>query len=270
MSDALNPGNLKPYRSGDNMSQRMASASDLNRPINAIEAMIAHLQNNLSGPKLPEGRVVEVWIGKTIATPDGATVFTGSTYWVRRQKVLTDTAPEKLGYVNDEDIPGLALVVPALNLSEYVGESHLVPTGEIVLVVGFDGGNGTGKRQYFFVGGSGRGILARITAQGGSFPDFTYTTQRIIGYNSALTGAARWVTDGIDLPSVNGFEQVTGTPPYTHATGVTITDIDGTVNGGDCMIRPIGVGAIVQLYSIPTSAGDALVYIFSAPNSAQA
>lgn len=113
-------------------------------------------------------------------------------------------------------------------------------------------------------------FLARITAVSGSYPKWTYTVQRVIAYDSTLTGAARAVTDGTNLTACNGFELVTGTAPYTHATGVTISNAtDGTVNSGSCKIKAIGVGALVYVTPVFNADPVTVTYLFSAANSAQ-
>jgi hypothetical protein len=113
-------------------------------------------------------------------------------------------------------------------------------------------------------------FTARITAVSGSFPAWSYTVQRVVSYNSAGTGAARAVTDGVNLTALNGFELVTGTAPYTHATGITITNATtGVVNSGSCLIQAIGVGAVVDVDTIPDSSGGGVTYIFKVPNSAE-
>lgn len=137
------------------------------------------------------------------------------------------------------------------------------PEGIIIYVPPADGGDGDGRPS------GGGGFFARITNVSGSFPLFTYTGQRVIGYDSTLTGSARAVTDGEDKTLVNGFELVTGTAPYTHAVGVTISNATtGVVNSGSCVIKAIGIGAVVWVEPFTSSSGD-ITYLFSAPNSAQ-
>jgi hypothetical protein len=114
-------------------------------------------------------------------------------------------------------------------------------------------------------------FLARITGVSGSFPKWTYTVQRLTAYDASLTGAARAVTDGDSLTAYNGFELVTGTAPYTHAAGVTISNAtDGSVNSGSCKIKSIAVGAVVWVVPVFNASADGSVtYLFSVPNSAQ-
>lgn len=114
------------------------------------------------------------------------------------------------------------------------------------------------------------GFLAKVTAVAGSFPKWDYTVRRVVKYDSTLSGAARAVTDTTDLTAYNGFELVTGTAPYTHADGVTISNAtDGNVNSGSCKIKSIGVGAVVYVTPISNATGDDVTYLFSVPNSAQ-
>jgi hypothetical protein len=104
----------------------------------------------------------------------------------------------------------------------------------------------------------------------GSFPAWSYTCQRVIGYDSTATGAARWITDGVDLTFLNRceFAPPAGTYPYTYGTGNTITASDGTVNGTACKIVPIGVGAVVDGAADFDQTGAVILSFFSA-NSAE-
>jgi hypothetical protein len=110
----------------------------------------------------------------------------------------------------------------------------------------------------------------RITAVSGSFPEWTYTGQRVIGYNSSLTGAARWLTDGTDVTLKNRceFASPDGDYPYTYGTGSTITASDGTVNSTACKIIPIGVGATPDVDADFDETGAVLLSFFAA-NSAE-
>lgn len=109
---------------------------------------------------------------------------------------------------------------------------------------------------------------ARITAVAGSFPQWTYTVQRVVYYDSTKTAAAKWVTDGNNLTAANGAE-FAGTAPYTYGNGVLITNATtGAVNSASCVIQPIGVGGIVDVTECADQNG-ASVYVFPAMNSAQ-
>lgn len=120
-----------------------------------------------------------------------------------------------------------------------------------------------GKRERFIQ----RPFACRVTAVSGSFPQWSYTCQRVTGYDSTQTAAARWVTDGIDITGcINTMEQ-SGTPTYTFPTGVSITSSTGQVNSTACVIKSIGVGAVVDLSFVVDSAGVP-VFRFAQPNSA--
>lgn len=115
---------------------------------------------------------------------------------------------------------------------------------------------------------SGMSFKARITAVSGSFPIFTYTCQRVVSVNPALTTAAGWVTDGVNLtPAYNAGSEFSGTPPYIYGNGVLITSSSGQVNSTDCVIQSIGVGAVVDLCLTTDGSGNTY-YLFSAMNSA--
>ena len=60
----------------------------------------------------------------------------------------------------------------------------------------------------------------------------------------------------------NGCEPCNGTP---GKLGVNV-GTNGTVNGGACVVQPIGVGCEVLLWPDPTVSGG---FMFSVPNSAQ-
>jgi hypothetical protein len=111
---------------------------------------------------------------------------------------------------------------------------------------------------------------ARITAVSGGFPIWAYTVQRITGFNSGNTGYLKWTTNGTDIAGVlNGSEFATQSGyPYTYGNGVTITASDGTVNGGSCKIKPLGIGRTVSL-NVTLDQSGGLVYYFEADNSAQ-
>ena len=110
---------------------------------------------------------------------------------------------------------------------------------------------------------------AKITAVSGSFPAWSYTVQKITSYNSSLSNAAKWVTDGNDITGVVNRAEFGGTPNYTYGNGVTITNSDGTVNSTSCKIIAIGVGSVVDCSVDIDVNGNQLVYSFCQMNSAQ-
>lgn len=113
--------------------------------------------------------------------------------------------------------------------------------------------------------------LYKITEANGTFPAFAYVGQRITGYDSSLTGHARWTTDGVDVDLINRCEFAPASGyPYTYGNGSNITDSDGTVDGGTCVIIPIGVGAVVEVDFIADSNDEEqAVGTFFAANSAE-
>lgn len=122
------------------------------------------------------------------------------------------------------------------------------------------------------VGGSGV-FMAKVTSNSGwAFPGSSYTLERVISYNGSQAGAGRWITDGVSLaPAYNGFEfgATGGATSHTYGTGNLITnETTGAVNNTSCVVKPIGVGAVVPTMLTVDSANVA-TYIFSAANSAQ-
>jgi hypothetical protein len=113
-----------------------------------------------------------------------------------------------------------------------------------------------------------KGFSARITSVSGSFPTFDYTVQKIASYNTTLSNAAKWVTDGVSIASVKNRAEFGGTPPYTYGNGMTITSSTGQINSTSCLIKAIGVGAGVDVTMVLNESRSA-VYSFSAMNSGQ-
>jgi hypothetical protein len=129
------------------------------------------------------------------------------------------------------------------------------------------------KREYkpepFVSGGK---PLYKITEASGTFPTFDYVGQRVTGYDSSLTGHARWTTDGVDVDLINRceFAPAGGTYPYTYGTGNSIEDSDGTIEDSSCVIIPIGVGAVVEVDVHVDTVEDETIYSFFAANSSEA
>jgi hypothetical protein len=111
-------------------------------------------------------------------------------------------------------------------------------------------------------------FIAKITAVSGSFPTWTYTVQRVLSYDTTQTGAARWVTDGVNITGVLNRCEFSGTPNYTYGTGNNITASDGTINAGSCKIIPIGVGNVVDITGIPNNSST-ITLSFSQASSGQ-
>ncbi len=110
---------------------------------------------------------------------------------------------------------------------------------------------------------------ARITSVSGSFPTWSYTVQRIVSFNSTLTGAAKWVTDSTNITGVLNRCEFAGTATYTYGTGLSITNAStGVVNSTTCVYKSIGVGNVVDVTGLPNNSGT-ITYSFSQTNSAQ-
>jgi hypothetical protein len=109
---------------------------------------------------------------------------------------------------------------------------------------------------------------ARITAISGSFPQWSYTCQRVIGFDSSLTGAAQDVTDGVDLTACKNTSELTGTPPYYYGNGVPITSSSGQANSSMCVIQALGVGSCVDLTVCADRNGGSISRRFTRDNSA--
>ncbi len=110
---------------------------------------------------------------------------------------------------------------------------------------------------------------ARITAVSGSFPQWSYTVQRLVRHDSSQSGVAKRVTDGINLTGVLNDAETPGTAPYTYGNGITITSSSGQCNSTACVIQPIGVGACVDVIVQQNITGGVAFRAFSAMNSGQ-
>lgn len=108
----------------------------------------------------------------------------------------------------------------------------------------------------------------RITAVTSSFPAWSYTVQRVTSYNSTLTGAARWVTDGVNIVNVLNRTEFSGTPPYTYGTGNLITSSSGQVNSTACVVQSIGIGAVPDV-TATLDENNVIKFSFSEMNSSQ-
>ncbi len=120
-------------------------------------------------------------------------------------------------------------------------------------------------------GGDGAAFLAIITAVSGSFSaGWAYTVQRIIGFNSGASRSdgAQWSTDGVSLAAINGMETYHGSFPFTHGVGVSITDSSGTVGSTSCVLKPLGLYAVVLCIQVIDTPAGVPVYVFSQANSA--
>jgi hypothetical protein len=101
----------------------------------------------------------------------------------------------------------------------------------------------------------------KLTAVGGSFPQWSYTVQKVTGYDGT-----NWLTDGVNLLAQNTLE--TNTTSGTYGNGVTITSASGQVNSTSCVIVPIGIGSVVDGVCIIDTSGHQ-VWRFAQANSAQ-
>ncbi len=231
--------------------------------------------------------------------PNAEADYTDARYWIREVMVkqVSGDTPTTLPTLR---IATGGLWCVGINLSEvasgthslpvYAGEaeSNLIGSTVTVVWVSLVDGVVTGVATDFPVNVSDNGAppgnplyvftlpikpaLARITAVSGSFPAWSYTVKLLKWYNSANTGASRWVTTGSDITGVVNrmeFAPESGYP-YIYGNGSNITASDGTVDSGSCVIIPIGVGAVVDLTAILDTNANATVYSFAQANSAEA
>jgi hypothetical protein len=129
-------------------------------------------------------------------------------------------------------------------------------------------------------GATSDSFLGQITSVSGSFPAWTYTIMRVVGFDSSKTDKTKWVVDSsssaVAVSAVNRMEfGWTGSfSSYRYGTGDLITSNTGQVNSTACVIHPIGVGATVQVDVDtdlnPASAFYGLpVYSFAAENGVE-
>jgi hypothetical protein len=218
------------------------------------------------------------FFGVVVSTgPGGDADFTDQRYWVRSvvfgQAAGASPTDKVSAYV---DWTAQAFWLVASNVAEIIAETHTLPAIESPtdLSVPVAAGATLVKVRQASCGGwiletvsSPGTFLARIIAVSGSFPTWTYTVQRVTGYDSGETAEEKWTTDGVDLTATNRAE-FAGTPSYTYGTGSTITDVSGAVNGTSCLTIAIGVGAVVELRAGVDEEGSP-IYSFIAMNSAQ-
>jgi hypothetical protein len=184
--------NQQKFKSGDRLESRLFNAPNMNRPIGASEALVAHMQNNVGMPNFDPSSIREVWVGAIVSpptTPGGAAAgaLIDENYYVRRQEISAYVDTTLVGYGDDhprepllanETIPGQQQTVVAANLEEYTSGTHSLPEDgtKYVIVFGFDASDGTGRRLYVFSSASGD-VLLKVT---GSLT---------IGGGTALAGA---------------------------------------------------------------------------------
>src|SRR4051812_28900578 len=83
-----------------------------------------------------------------------------------------------------------------------------------------DGTKWTRSRMY-------RPMRYRITQVSGSFPEWNYTGQLVIGYDSSYDDENQWATDGVDVTIYNRCEWTPADYPFTHGAGMKVTDDKG-------------------------------------------
>ena len=220
------------------------------------------------------------WLGTVVtAGPSGEADYTDSRYWVSRSYVAnteSDSGTHKITVTKETSGTTYYQIVTVTNLAELLTGTHSLAANTVVEVVGVPDIGSPPTTRYYMSTGLGATFPAKITAiTGASFPTFSYTVQRLVGYNATLVGSARFVTDGVDIAgALNGmeFSSLTGgNTGYTYGNGIGIDYTNaGYIYGGYCSIVPLGVGAIVYGSLIPNSASGSTgsVFIFSAPNSA--
>jgi hypothetical protein len=197
----------------------------------------------------------------------GAGMYYGSTF--NQGLVLQDTTAPTLTIARP--VPTMYNCI-ILNGSENLGTGHAisVDTPCVARFMGYSAPNAQGiSFPLLFTRVEAVKFKARITAVTGSFPAWSYTVQKVIGYNSSLSNAARWVTDGVDITGVLNRCEFGGTPNYTYGTGNTITNTDGTVNSTSCKVVAIGIGAVPDCSVDVDANGNVLVTSFELQNSAQ-
>jgi hypothetical protein len=167
-------------------------------------------------------------------------------------------------------VPGMESI-PAEWLQEMLNVCRAIDNASAMLPIKFDNNPSGYHWSSAESDDPKKPFRVRITAVAGSFPVWSYTVQKVTGFNSANVGYLKWVTDGRNITGVlNTFEFAPQSGyPYIHGTGVSVTASDGTVDGGSCRIIPIGVGAVVEIEGEVDENGD-IVYSFGAPNSAEA
>ena len=151
----------------------------------------------------------------------------------------------------------------------------------------------TTKQIMLPASGSRSTFPGRITDVSGSFPVWDYTIAPVVSYDTTKTDPTQWVIGGLALNNIstdelsglfteglstlsldssisalNRCEWVPASYPFTHGTGATVTDSDGTLASGPCVIVPIGIGSVVDVSTTFDEDGNP-VYSFYAPNSAQ-
>lgn len=130
----------------------------------------------------------------------------------------------------------------------------------------------TGTSQYdYFCISAGGSFPVQITFADAGFPVWEYTGEAAIGFDTSLSTARRVVTDAISFSGIMNrceFAPDSGYP-YMYGNGNTITDSDGTINGGSCKIIPIGIGAVVDVTPLPNTNTTGFTYTFFASNSGE-
>jgi len=105
-----------------------------------------------------------------------------------------------------------------------------------------------------------RPFAAKITASSQTATGvWSYTVQRVTSWGS---------TDGVDITGVKNSMETTGTVPFTHGTGMTVSSSSSSKYwvGASCSILPIGSGTIVMVNV--SVLDNTPVFWFALPNSA--
>lgn len=197
-----------------------------------------------------------------VSTDTAALFNDGQFHIVGINAAESTTGTHSLFTVSPNATPGLAMPPNAT----------LVRVSSVAGVKRTDNPGDSGNMLYFLEVVSPNTIFAafkgRITAVTSSFPAWSYTVQRVTSYNSTLTGAARWVTDGVNIVNVLNRTEFSGTPPYTYGTGNLITSSSGQVNSTACVVQSIGIGAVPDV-TATLDENNVIKFSFSEMNSSQ-
>lgn len=193
------------------------------------------------------------------AGPAGDADFADQRYWVAQVqfgRAATSTTTDKVSAYLDGT--GTALWLVASHIAEVILGTHTLPTIDsetsdttaLSTPATFVKCRQSECGAWVFETITFPALLATITAHTGSGP---------VTWNPYTATSL----DGTQTYSIyNGFEPCNGSP---GPLGVNVSASDGTVNGGSCVVQPIGVGAIVQI----TWDAHNSRWAFAQPNSAQ-
>ena len=111
-------------------------------------------------------------------------------------------------------------------------------------------------------GAGSKDFRVKLTAHSGSFPQFSYSGYQTTGFD----GTASWLTTGSLITGIKN-RMETNVTTGEYGTGVPITSSSGQVNSTACVIKPIGVGSVVDV-TVDTDPSGNTIYSFAQCNSA--